>query len=573
MQLDFGYGGFEEAILRRSLSYIEKLLQTEQFRKKYPGTYHCGNERYHWLTPVELALGWPDGLQRLLEHGYNAASALALSICMNDGSSTEIILATDAFPGGLGYERTIVLESLCKSRNREIRETVVRALRRRREDLKRLAMERLLSCEFMRLNYLCEKSLDVTAYNVYQNLQEQGVHVPKSLHPATLSDELDHQLVYHILLTDERLPCDPELLDLFFENGFASTDAPDNKGRTPLSRLCEYIVRLRRGFLPDIKWFLEKGACREFSRASRFQNPFYYLACVFGNAGRDSISYYDELKASIRLSASHFDPLDPDCCKCYCSSSGCLPIYKFWKCHALRFNRHSSCQSTTTKKLVSMLDEWLYLCYLNQGPSEKCYKEICRLEIFDRLGMSHTCCTSQLHIYEDEAFEEIPREELREVQDEDKDLQEQLDLLMCIYDNARSKHIGSLKEFWEDWMESLDEILPDLRPGERCITRFMKRPDYYYYRNSAGYLEAEETLHAQRIEIEEKALAKKGYLGLDFLDVIKLHFAEFLDPQEHGSSSTSSWVTTPGSLSPDCYQENESAEDNPFELCFQPDPE
>ena len=38
-------------------------------------------------------------------------------------------------------------------------------------------------------------------------------------------------------------------------------------------------------------------------------------------------------------------------------------------------------------------------------------------------------------------------------------------------------------------------------------------------------------MREERIELEREVLEKTGYLGMDFLDVIKVHFAYLLNPE------------------------------------------
>lgn len=40
------------------------------------------------------------------------------------------------------------------------------------------------------------------------------------------------------------------------------------------------------------------------------------------------------------------------------------------------------------------LDEWISCCGINPGHDDTLI-DICRLEVFERLGMAHTCCTTK----------------------------------------------------------------------------------------------------------------------------------------------------------------------------------
>jgi hypothetical protein len=85
----FGYGPLENSILSRSLDRVKKVI-------KNVGSldYDCPKSG---LYPLDFALGWPDGLQWLLEAGYKPEGTLELSIFVGDIESTRILLEADGF--------------------------------------------------------------------------------------------------------------------------------------------------------------------------------------------------------------------------------------------------------------------------------------------------------------------------------------------------------------------------------------------------------------------------------------------------------------------------------------------
>lgn len=189
------------------------------------------------------------------------------------------------------------------------------------------------------------------------------------------------------------------------------------------------------------------------------------------------------------------------------SSTGCLPFYKMWKCDPKNENFHESCKAISSGTLFLFLDIWLSLCGLDEGQSELCYKEAFRLEVFDRLGMAHTCCGHQKSF-----MDENDQKQLRE-EDEDSELKEQLDTIIQVYQNRYTKHSGGLKDFWKGIVQDLDGILPELIPEERCRYHCLSWREYRDYGSSK-----ERELHDLRMAKEKEALAKKDYLGLDFID-------------------------------------------------------
>lgn len=524
--LDFGYGQLEEAIACRSLSQMNHILQ-----KKESSTQHVEETSFKRLSPVELAIGWPSGLKRLLDVGFYADVGLRLSIHMDDLRSTKVILAAENFPREKATW-TQVLGNLSRS-SRKIGQVVIQTFSRRRQALAELAIKELPDEAIFRLGLLNEKSLDAAAPEVYQELQKRSVKVPQNLNPAS-SYRSNSDSIYHCLFgLSSSKPPGRRLLHSFYMNGFELVDTLDAQGQTPLLRACKNSTgrSWSRGIVMSIRWLLDKGACPKFSCTDSYPNLFFYIAISYAWSLRDGPKFFSKnFKRLIRRAASLCDPLFSDGCRCYCSSAGCLPFYKFWKCDAMAL-KHEYCESITSSTLFDALHQWLCLCGIDGAQSELCYEEVFRLEVFDRLGMAHTCCG-----YQRSSVDEMDRPQL---QKEDTELKEQLDLIIQAYRNRYKKHPGGLNDFWKGFMQELDEILPELIPQERCRHRCLLDWDYLDYKFSTEYPEKEREWHDLRIEMEERALSKGNYLGLDFIDVIHRHFADSLDSRSSDSCGNS----------------------------------
>lgn len=192
-------------------------------------------------------------------------------------------------------------------------------------------------------------------------------------------------------------------------------------------------------------WLLDKEACPSFSHADLFPNILFYIAIDYGRRIRRNelgrnCGHFEHL---IERSASLCDPLYSDGCHCPCSSAGCLPFHKFWRCDALSGD-HNCCMLTTKGTLFNALEKMLCLCGLDEAQSELCHEDICRLEVFDRLGMAHTCCKWHQNI---QVRSSMPEEDPKQLQEEDIELKEQLDLILQAYKNSRKKYVGDLKDF------------------------------------------------------------------------------------------------------------------------------
>ena len=502
--LDYGYGQFEKAIVCRSLDQMNRILQTEQILSQHFKGLSDAN-----LSPLELAIGWPSGLQKLLEAGFSPDGALQLSMHMEDLTSTRILLAADNFPGDnvSGWPDVLYV---VRSAPQEIQQVVAQALRQRRQALAKLAIEELVEDELLGLGLSNEKTLDVAALNVYQRLKEKSVEVPPNLNPTSVCYQWKgHCSVYPSLFRSDGTS--PEVLDNFFENGFESVDTSDEEGRTPLLLACrEYASWVRKeSIVHSIDWLLDKRACPNFPGASWFPNILFYIAIAYGRSIRSDLQYHCKHFARlVRRSALLCDPLYPDGCHCYCSSTGCLPFHKFWRCGPNLFD-HRDCQLITSGILSSALEKWICLCGLDEAQSELCHEEICRLEVFNRLGMAHTCCEHK----ELRRRTLMPEEDRKQLQEEDKELKEQLDLILQAYRCSRKKHAGDLKNSWKDLWQKLHEILPDLEPEKRCRQHCLFYIDDSDYEYSEWCVEKEMEWHNHKTKIERRRLPRKNISG------------------------------------------------------------
>ena len=536
--LDFGYGPLEEAIAYRSRAQMNQILQKKGSRA--PDFERLSNERF---SPMELAIGWPSGLQSLLDEGFSADAGCRLSMYMEDLRSTELILAAESFPRDI-FTWTDVLRDLNNYSQhmdevviQQMQEVVIQTLARRRQTLAKLAIKALPEEEVLRLGLRNEITLDAALPGVYQELKKRSVNMPQSLNPASLY--LLSDPIYVSIYTTIGFPI-RRLLESLYTNGFESVDTPDEWGRTPLLLACWWRVEWAwtAQDMLSVCWLLDKGACPEFSGGDWYPNVLFYVAISYAGGIRvESRDFSGDLIHLIQRSASLCDSLCPDGCQCYCSSEGCLPVHKFWRCDALK-STHEGCGSMASDTLFKALDKWLCLCGINAAQSETCYEEIFRLEVFDRLGLAHTCCAAHCdHQLDDQGdglliqtSSSMDEKDRKQLQEDDSELKAQLDLIVQGYQNRYKKHAGDLSDFWKSCTQDLDGILPELTPKERCRCRCTSFYCYKDYECFTEYAEKERELQEMRRAKEAEALAKRGYLGLDFIDVIRHHFADSLDP-------------------------------------------
>lgn len=206
-----------------------------------------------------------------------------------------------------------------------------------------------------------------------------------------------------------------------------------------------------------------------------------------------------------------------DGCICYCSVNGCLPLHHI----PVLYDRAST--KGSVKSWATIEDDvflWIELCEVSETQAEWYIEQACRLEMFERLGMAHTCCRRPAR---DGTDQSAVSDELRdELQKEDQESKEQLELLMEEFKrHMESSKARRLFVRWTSWWGRVDEILPPLLPWERGLR--------YCATDEPMELEVEQALLNVSEERFGDQLERAGYKGMDFIDVIEAHFEKHVE--------------------------------------------
>lgn len=241
----------------------------------------------------------------------------------------------------------------------------------------------------------------------------------------------------------------------------------------------------------------------------------------------------------IELVSHYCSPMERDGGSCPCSEGGCLPLHKFNNGVFVQFVEDSY-QVYWAPKYWSSLSEtimsWTRACRLDDKQITECFRDTCRLEVFTRLGMAHTCCVFD---YPDPSVtsgfpERIERDATTclELQDEDVELKEQLEAIMEAYEKTLNAHQGSIEEFWKWWWAILQGLLPEIPPWERRRTPGDRGAERYA---DASHLPPhDEIWHYAQLLYGNSAIPKipdtefSEQTNMDFLDQIKRYFAVLL---------------------------------------------
>jgi hypothetical protein len=347
------------------------------------------------LSALDLAVGWPDGLRLLSTVWTNSISGtIELASCDHEWESLRVLCEFSVplfedIPESVSFMRALLTYGT--------HHVLVHALKQRRDSLSELAREYLSTGDQARFGLLDGSTLDANGRPVYDLLKERSVPVPAGLHPGPAGS------VYSLAAKIYRLHSSQvffsnmvqSLHDLFLSD-FRDIDEGDSNivpSYTPLESI------LRRGNNHDENWvsiglwFLSMGA------SPTFHGPDTVTNILFGVA-RSLSSYTEErytknftsmqMTKLLEYAAALFSPLETDQCTCFCSSNGCLPLHYILCDDDLPW-LHGRCHDHRGYRAFS----WMKSCGLEGDDEESCLEESVRLELFNRLGMVHTCCSGK----------------------------------------------------------------------------------------------------------------------------------------------------------------------------------
>lgn len=498
-----GYSDLCLAVIRRSLSAVKTLAA---------GWFVNTDQDEGLRSPVELALGWPEGLSFLVDHSFDISSAFEAACGMNDLESASALLRSPLpifEPMSLDNfgERspTWVLDCARRALSFDIYVRAVEELQRRRAGIQALMEDHLSEEERVALGWREDTMRSDDIAGDAFDLLASRIDVPRALHGCHTISPHGHQELY-------RSQFDLKYNQQLYQAGFEAVDVPDKDGRTPLCKLVESRVDFQHdpGFQAKLEeglvWFLERGASPCFFTEQSGRPTWPHL--LFNLADIIDEQILPDPSVSVTQACSHHYLADD--CECYCSINGCLPPYMFWRCGVGGYDMgaHENCiMRPETRRLK--LQGWVRAWPLFDFEKECYYREICRLELFERLGMAHTCCATRLS--RDHFVTALSAEEQESLRSEDAVSADQLKFMINEYQKTRKKlRKLSLDEFWDLWWVEVNKILPPLFPEEACRKSSSRLPAEYHREDCIG-----------------AALEHAGYQGMDFDEVITRHFMKF----------------------------------------------
>lgn len=461
---------------------------------------------------LELSLDWIPGLHALLAAKiFNEPHALGLALLLGNLPAAKVLLSSL-----VNLFQYPVLE-YAMAANDEAQTVVIDEITKRRMELRELARAWLTQKDQIVLGIDLNKLPDSNAAAVYHRLSSSGIDVPASLNPQNRS-------LWKINTFETIRIESPTQPTAFFEkllaSGFKDFDeshSPDC-GRTPLMWYVQHLAHNPQDqkALAIALWLLNRGVCLKQEDMSP-PSILFCAALLFDYDLRWDGQLRRGVSDFVRLSVSLGDPLLTDSCNCFCSEHGCLCTSVFLDCEKRPpgFIWHWSWNVTTRADLDRKLFAWFSSCDLSGSQRSIYINHAVRLEAFKRLGLVHTCCTTDHSCWNTDSELQVVDSEL---QDEHWELKEQLKLIMEAFGRFQTSFDGSELDLLNHWWAKLDAILPDLQPKSRC------RWDH------ASSADSQDTgmSWAEQADLEAQTLFESGYDGLDFTEVINLHFREYL---------------------------------------------
>lgn len=565
------------AILRRSYEKLTSLARPQKIPITEDAVVCKDLEHFDYLS---LALGWEEGLLHLTRLGYEPTLAILDAIDHQDDSSLAILLSTDhalfaprnitgllsagGQPQAELFGSKWLFEQLFYSPG--CWPLLAQDLRRRRDALRDLAMKFLSPEERDRVGLTADSVLDVGAAGVGALLSLK-TSIPPALDCYRMSPIYDMRWSWDGPDTLDRL-------DALLGAGFIYVEQPDENNQTQLSTFSRGLFGGREqifdkgGCAHIIAWFLQHGASpalapyvedydsddpEDIPAQTILQYPsvLHTLAAL---ASQDFTPHFmedepprwtfdDGLKlCRPALEAAEVDYRVADECICFCSVRGCLPVHLVSPCGHINtrdINMEGSNRKGETKpaRRVEFLEQLVQVLPLSASDRELWCEEGARLEIFERLGMAHTCCAGARHgadYWSDTTGPTTPSEqERRRMQDEDAELATTLEALMEQYRSLRSRWqehgscpvgtgSGAPDELWERWWRILDEILPPMTREEACRTHLWDKSEIEY--EPAEYDRLKGRVADDRAKKEKEAMERNGYGGWGFMEVVQRHF-------------------------------------------------
>lgn len=403
------------------------------------------------------ALKWPKGVQILLDAGAcvdDFPLSDSLFIQTQDPKVESLAKVLESGQVSDGWVRLALVGSdhwLC--------EHAASIFAKRRQALAALARLHLppLELEALGIVHSAEDQglLDFYAVATVETLTQNGHVVPKLLQPWGRRSLYDTHYGEYAVRSSAA--------DALYDAGFRDLHVPKANGFTLLHEFCFYHN------IEMVEWMLVHGEDLRTSPATLSCNCFHLLAagaisCFSSNAPP---RLWSTVLHVVGLSST-------DACLCACSAYGCTAT-------SMLFRQREPTEVTWHIKL-DRLQQWYEALSLSIEEIETCCEEFMRLETFERLDITHVCC-SPLYAWYGKA--QMSEDDQIEIMDEESSFIDELDTLMERYRIERPNFRGSAIAFLGRWSavlreEGLNEPsqYEDYRIDDSGVTSYFAKPEH-----------------------------------------------------------------------------------------------
>ncbi|RSL68919.1 hypothetical protein CEP54_002507 [Fusarium duplospermum] len=397
---------------------------------------------------LSLAVGWTSGLQILLNAGANPNDAILVAIWEDHLPSVELLIDNGcSLFGHLHQKNDVFFYANSISASSDMVCLLTQKLADRRLELVQAASreptETCLKRHGRHKQQHVKPSPEYNAIEIFRQLEAHKVQVPISLWP------------YH----HRDMTC--ALAKKLYSVGFCGIEERDRNGISPLVKTLIHLESPGNSNESILlaQWYLNKG-----SRLPRSWTYVDFLDRFRHFTDSVSACVWTTKESGICGPLNVFKQLHPegveqrDRCSCWCSTSGCIPV-----AIVLRLGYWGLTKFTNRQRWLFNLSRYssLGLCL-----HKDTFADICRLEVFDRLGMVHTC-SHRYHDYGvgDECYGgrgggDDNNGEREEIQEEDRHLKQALDSYLDLYLSLLCAHTDRFESFWIAWWIALEYFLP-----------------------------------------------------------------------------------------------------------------
>jgi hypothetical protein len=471
-----GCSSLSIAVLQRNVRETERIIDAE------PSL--CFESNVFHMTPIHLAVNWPDGLKKLLNRSglppvssegwptpliyssrYNSSFCREgdnPTLCSNCScfECTEIILRYDCSLRGWDLRDAMTLAS------HRTKLKLFEHLKDRRVRLQHFALEKLSPEDCKLLGLSPGQIPDARANEIVEILQEKGWKIPEPLQigteqaPRSTKHPSYWGSVYHFI------DC-TAVAEMLLALGFKDFDSMDTDGMTPLSKAYspEYAL-----------WLIDHGAkvaAPLGNIGSKLnQTAVHRVAYQFGSYLFHSWEEYkiwgklaDEARTVRKRLVDLTCNMDtPDYCRCACSPQGCTPFTTILKTGLEAEYQYSpTTRRARMAELQKAFSQTTQALPLDIFGLPRILLASLRFLTFEALGIRHTCCSRYCKLRTSSFGDAYDEEDLQELREEDSSLVEILEELMEEFETRYNPADENLLQFvGRYWTHRLEEVLEEM---------------------------------------------------------------------------------------------------------------